>query len=118
MTLVDKKLVRVSRISQDGVRIRVSAGSSSFRREERLELLLAQARQHVLELREQLESPAQSAAATSRQMAARRQAAKSREQRLEQAIAQLPELKKKQAEAAQRAGQGKYGDQIQPGSCG
>ncbi len=66
----------------------------------------------MLELREQLESPAQSAAATSRQMAARRQAAKSREQRLEQAIAQLPELKKKQAEAAQRAGQGKYGDQI------
>src|ERR1700733_3571121 len=47
VTLVDKKLVRVSRISQDGVRIRVSAGSNSFRREERLELLLAQARQHV-----------------------------------------------------------------------
>ncbi len=36
-TLVDKKLVRVSRISQDGVRVRVSAGSSSFRREERLQ---------------------------------------------------------------------------------
>src|SRR5580700_9370385 len=40
VTLVDKKLVRVSRISQDGVRIRVSAGSSSFRREERLQQLL------------------------------------------------------------------------------
>ena len=38
VTLVDKKLVRVSRISQDGVRVRVSAGSSSFRREERLQL--------------------------------------------------------------------------------
>ncbi len=37
VTLVDKKLVRVSRISQDGVRVRVSAGSSSFRREERLQ---------------------------------------------------------------------------------
>jgi len=31
---------------------------------------------------------------------------------LEQAIAQLPELKQKQAEAAQRAGKGKCGDQI------
>jgi transposase len=112
VTLVDKKLVRVSRISQDGVRIRVSAGSSSFRREERLQQLLVQAQQQVLELRKQLESPAQSAAVTVRQKAARKRAAESRQQRLEQAIAQLPELKKKQAEAAQRAGQGKCGDQI------
>src|SRR6202041_440544 len=112
VTLVDKKLVRVSRISQDGVRIRVSAGSSSFRREERLQQLLVQAQQQVLELRKQLESPAQSAAVTARQRAARRRAAESRQQRLEQAIAQLPELKKKQAEAAQRAGKGKCGDQI------
>jgi transposase len=112
VSLVDKKLVRVSRISQDGVRIRVSAGSSSFRREERLQQLLVQAQQQVLELRKQLESPAQSAAMTARQRAARTRAAESRQQRLEQAIAQLPELKKKQAEAAQRAGQGKCGDQI------
>jgi transposase len=112
VTLVDKKLVRVSRISQDGVRIRVSAGSSSFRREERLQQLLVQAQQQVLELRKQLESPAQSAAVTARQKAARTRAAELRQQRLEQAIAQLPELKKKQAEAAQRAGQGKCGDQI------
>ena len=47
----------MSRISQDGVRIRVSAGSSSFRREERLQQLLVQAQQQVLELRKQLESP-------------------------------------------------------------
>jgi transposase len=112
VTLVDKKLVRVSRISQDGVRIRVSAGSNSFRREERLELLLTQAREHVSELRKQLESPAQSAAVTTRQRAARTRAAASRQQRIEQAIAQLPELKEKQAEAAKRAGKGKCGDQI------
>jgi transposase len=112
VTLVDKKLVRVSRISQDGVRVRVSAGSSSFRREERLQQLLEQARQQVMELRRQLDSPAESAAMTARQKAARKRAAESRQQRLEQAIAQLPELKQKQAEAAQRAGKGKCGDQI------
>jgi transposase len=112
VTLVDKKLVRVSHISQDGVRIRVSAGSGSFRREERLQQLLVQAQQQVLELRKQLESPAQSGAVTARQKAARKRAAESRQQRLEQALAQLPELKQKQAEAAQRAGQGKCGDQI------
>jgi len=112
VTLVDKKLVHVSRISQDGVRIRVSAGSSSFRREERLQQLLVQAQQQVLELRKQLESPAQSAAVTARQKGARQRAAESRQHRLEQAIAQLPELKQKQAEAAARAGQGKCGEQI------
>ena len=111
-TLVDKKLVRVSRISQDGVRVRVSAGSKSFRREERLQELLEKARQQVMELRKQLDSPAQSAAVTARQKAARKRAAESRQQRIDEAIAQLPELKKKQAEAAQRAGKGKCGDQI------
>jgi transposase len=111
-TLVDKKLVRVSRISQDGVRVRVSAGSNSFRREERLQQLLQQASEQVLELRKQLDSPAESAAMTARQKAARKRAAESRQQRLEQAIAQLPELKRKQAEAAQRAGRGKCGDKI------
>ena len=42
-SLVDKDVVQVSRISQDGVRVRVSAGASSFRREERLQELLAEA---------------------------------------------------------------------------
>jgi transposase len=112
VSLVDKKLVRVSRISQDGVRVRVSAGSNSFRREERLQELLEQARQQVLELRKQLESPALSAAVTARQKAARQRAAESRQHRLEEAIAQLPELKQKQAEAAQRAGEGKCGEKI------
>jgi transposase len=111
-TLVDKKLVRVSRISQDGVRIRVSAGSNSFRREERLRILLEEANKQVLQLRRQLESPTESAAATARQKAARTRAAQSRQQRVEAALAQLPELKKKQEEAAERAGQGKCGDQI------
>jgi transposase len=112
VSLVDKKLVRVSRISQDGLRVRVSAGSSSFRREERLQLLLEQAQQQVLELRKQLECPEQAAAMTARQKAARIRAAASRERRVQAALAQLPELKQKQAEAAQRAGQGKCGDQI------
>ena len=40
-SLVDKELVSVSRVSQDGVRVRVSAGASSFRREERLQKLLS-----------------------------------------------------------------------------
>ena len=110
--LVDQEVVQVSRVSQDGVRVRVSAGASSFRREERLQKLLEEAKRHVEELQQQLESPAQAAGLSARQKAARRRAAKEKQQRLEQAIAQLPELKKKQEEAAKRAGQGKCGQKI------
>jgi transposase len=111
-SLVDKELVSVRRVSQDGVRVRVSAGAGSFRREERLQKLLAESKQHVEELRRQLENPESSAALSSRQRAARRRAAKEKQQRLEQAIAQLPELQQKQAEAAERAGAGKCGQKI------
>jgi transposase len=111
-SLVDKQLVSVSRVSQDGVRVRVSAGADSFRREERLQKLLAQAKQHVEELRRQMENPESSAVLSAKQGAARRRAAEEKQYRLEQAIAQLPELKRKQAEAAKKAGRGKQGQKI------
>lgn len=111
-SLVDKDLVSVSRVSQDGVRVRVSAGAGSFRREERLRKLLAESKQHVEELRRQLENPEYSAALTARQKAARGRAAREKQERLEQAIAQLPELKQKQAEAAKQAGQGQRGQKL------
>ena len=110
-SLVDKEVVHVSRLSQDGVRVRVSAGAGSFRRQERLEHLLQEARQHVEQLRAQVDSP-EHAALSARQRAARKRAAVDKQQRLEQAIAQLPELKQKQAEAARRAGRGKCGERI------
>jgi len=112
-SLVDKGVVKVSRISQDGLRVRVGAGASSFRRQERLEQLLAEAKRHVEELHQQVDSPASPAAAlTARQAAARKRAARERQERVEQAIAQLPELKRRQEEAARQAGQGKRGQKI------
>jgi len=110
-SLVDKDIVHVSRVSQDGVRVRVGAGAGSFRRQERLENLLQEARQQVRALREQVDSPLH-AALSARQRAARKRAAANRLERLEQAIAQLPELKRKQAEAEKRAGQGKHGQKV------
>ena len=110
-SLVDRNLVSVSRVSQDGVRVRISAGASSFRREERLRDLLNQARQHVEELGRQVDGPAQ-AGVSARQKAMRQRAAKEKLKRLEQAVAQLPELKEKQAEAARRAGQGEQGQKV------
>jgi transposase len=110
-SLVDKQVVHVSRVSQDGVRVRVSAGAGSFRREERLEKLLEQARQHVEQLRAQVDSP-EHASLSARQRVARKRAAAEKLERLEQAVAQLPELKQKQAQAEKRAGQGKHGQKV------
>ena len=110
-SLVDKDLVKVSRVSQDGVRVRVCAGASSFRREERLGQLLEEARRHVEELGRQVDSP-EHASLSARQRAARKRAAAEKLERLEQAVAQLPELKRKQAEAEKRAGQGKHGEKV------
>jgi transposase len=113
-SLVDKGVVKVTRVSQDGVRVRVGAGASSFRREERLEKLLDEARQHVQELRQSLDSSAASPgpAVTAKQAAARKRGAREKQERLKQAIAQLPELKRRQEEAAKRAGEGKSGEKI------
>lgn len=111
-SLVEQGLVKVSRISQDGVRVRVGAGAGSFRREERLQHLLEESQQHVEELRRQLEAPEKLAAEKAKQVKAEKQRAEEKQKRVEQALEQLPELKKKRDEAAQRAGQGKYGDKI------
>ena len=110
-SLVDQDIVKVSRISQDGVRVRVSAGAGSYRREERLQELLQQAKEHVKQLREQVDGGVASKL-SAREKGARKKAADDRLKRLEQAVAQLPELKEKQAKAEQRAGEGTQGEKV------
>jgi len=101
-TLAEKKLVKIYRISQDGMRVRACAGASSYRREERLHKLLDEARQHVEDLKKLLEDPEKSAGVSAKQKAARTRAARQRQQRVEQAIKRLPELKKKQEKLAKK----------------
>lgn len=111
-SLVEQELVSVSRVSQDGVRVRVSAGAGSFRREERLRKLLVTSQKHVEELRRQVEEPEKMSVEAGKKKAAERRVAQEKQRRLEQALAQLPELKQRQQERAQRAGQGEYGQKI------
>jgi transposase len=101
-TLVEKGLVKVYRISQDGTRVRACAGASSYRRQERLQKLLEDAKQHVEELRKLLEDPERSSGLSAKKKAARRRAARERQQRIEQAIERLPALKQKQEKLAKR----------------
>ena len=110
--LVGKGLVKVERISQDGTRVRAAAGAASFRREGRLQHLLEEARRHVADLRRQFEDEAYAAAVGVRRRAAQERAARERQERLEAALDELPDLKRRQDEAARRAGQGKHGRAI------
>jgi transposase len=55
--LMHAGLVSVTRISQDGLRVRASAGSGSFRKRPTLERCLAEAEAHLLDLKKLAESP-------------------------------------------------------------
>jgi transposase len=114
-SLVDQKLVKVSRISQDGTRVRACAGASSYRSDERLDELLKQAKAHVEELSKLLDDPEKSAGLSARKKAARRRAAREKVERIEAAVKRLPELKEKQKKAAEQAGNGEYGKKLKKG---
>jgi hypothetical protein len=66
----------------------------------------------VQELKAMLAGPATSGGLSARQKAARRRVAKERVERLEAAVAQLPQLKEKQEQAVKKAGQGKRGQSL------
>jgi transposase len=108
-SLVDQGLVKVRRVSQDGTRVRASAGEKSLRRGQTLGKLLEEARAHVGALRSLLDDPEKSAGLSARRKAARRRAADDRAARLEAALAQLPELEAKQAARAKKLGCGEQG---------
>lgn len=84
--------VQWQRLAQDGMRVRASAGAASFRSRPTLEKLLGKARQHVKRLRVELE--ADSTVQSRRDAASAERAAREREERLEQALARLPELER------------------------
>ena len=97
-TLMAEGLVTVSRVAQDGVRVRANAGAASFRRRPRLEECLTEAEAQVAALRQELHDDP--GATTRRQAAARQRAAAERRERVAKALGQLPavEAKKKASE--------------------
>jgi hypothetical protein len=111
--MVQQGLVKVRRISQDGTRVRACAGASSFRRGQRLEQLLEEAKTHVAALRTLLDDPEKSAGLSAKKKAAKLRAAKDRQNRVEAALAVLPELAARQQAAIKQAGNGKYAQKLQ-----
>jgi transposase len=86
--LLKHELVDLSRIAQDGTRVRASAGAGSFRRAVTLEELMKHARAHLDAVTREAADPA----VTARRAAARKRGAKQRIERLEAALAQVPEV--------------------------
>jgi transposase len=81
--------VTLDRVAQDGMRVRASAGAASFRRQKRLEGCLEEARAQVARLAQEREHP--DPGVSQRERRARERAAREREQRVEQALAYLPQ---------------------------
>ena len=96
--LMHGDVVPVQRISQDGTRVRASAGKSSFRRKGRIEEFLAQAQAHGEALQQQSEEASQVSAL---RHAAEERAARERVERLEAALAEFPTIEA--VKAKQRA---------------
>ena len=81
--------VTLERVAQDGMRVRASAGASSFRRQETLETHLEAARAQVERLAKEREHP--DPGVNQRERAARERAARKRVERVEQALDYLPQ---------------------------
>jgi transposase len=90
--LVNKGLVKLERVAQDGMRVRASAGAASFRRRSTLEFCLEQARARVQALKGEINADPD--AGNRRRRAARERAAEERQKRLAQALEQLAEVEK------------------------
>lgn len=92
-SLMNQGLVTLNRVAQDGMRVRASAGSSSFRRQGKLQEHLREAQAQVESLKNQLDEDA--GAADRRSKSAKERAARERLARVEEALAQLPDLEAK-----------------------
>ena len=100
--LMFEDLVSLKEVAQDGLRVRASAGSGSFRRKTRLEEHLEAAKAQVKRLAHQRERP--DPGVTQRERAARERAALERQQRVERALAQLPAAQAAKERYAKHAG--------------
>lgn len=95
--LLHEELVDMQRVAQDGMRVRASAGSSSFRRRESLEACLTEAKAQIDALREEMDRD--TASSSRRQQAAKERAAAERQARIEAALEHLPAIEAKKTAA-------------------
>ena len=103
--LLKAGVVELKRVSQDGTRVRASAGSSSFHRDKSLKKCLEEAREQVKRVAEERENPDR--AASQREQAARERAVREREERIDESLRQLPQVQAVKDRQKRHAGKAK-----------
>ena len=98
--LMAEGLISLERTAQDGVRIRASAGSGSFRRRERLEQFQTEAQARVEQLKAQAQADGD--LRSPRQQAAQERAGRERLKRVQQAVREMGELEQRRAKDHQK----------------
>jgi len=99
--LLRQGLVKLTRVAQDGTRVRASAGASSFRREKSLRACLAAAQAQVARVKQEAEHAV--GAGQARAQAAAARAARERVKRVARAVAELPKVQAAKPDAAAKA---------------
>jgi transposase len=103
--LVHQGLIPLQTIAQDGMRVRASAGKSSFRREPTLKELQKQAQAHLDQLQTESESESERQAGDARRKAALERAAREREERIKEALQQHEVLSQQREERKKGEGE-------------
>jgi transposase len=96
--LMVEGLVELSHVTQDGIRVRASAGAGSYRRRQKLRRCLREAGHQVERLRRELDDDP--AGLSRREAAARTRAARERQARVKQALARMREDEAARSERA------------------
>jgi transposase len=96
--LLHQGLIELTRVAQDGMKVRASAGQASFRRTATLEQCLHEAQAQVQAVQAQAEDDP--AALNRRQQAARQRAARERQQRVAAALSEAQQLTARRAQTA------------------
>ena len=95
-SLMHQKLIELETVAQDGMRVRASAGSGSFRRQETLEKCHRQAKERVEQMEQERQQSSDHSESDRRREAAQERAIREREERLAQALAEFDQLKEQQ----------------------
>jgi transposase len=100
--LLKAKVVQLNHVSQDGMRVRASAGQASFRREKSLKECLKEAEEQVKRVTEEREHS--ETETSEREQAARERVRRERFERIEEALRQLPEVQATKERQKKHAG--------------
>jgi len=92
-SLLSQGLVEMRRVAQDGMKVRASAGASSFRTRKRLKEFQKIADEQVEKLAKEIDDDP--GAGNQRQQSARKRAAQDRKERIERALSEMKEAEKR-----------------------